>query len=680
MNHRNTLYIIGLILLFFMTACDRQSRHLKEVTDLERDALLLGPQQADSLLAIADGLIKDSISDVIREARKARNLGAQEKYDSSSIYIKKVEDFCRRQKPSVRIYNLLAYIENVKGVNLIYALTSPAVLDSALQALENSAHYSRLGGSEDRLALVYYNIASLYQRQSKYALSADYNRKALFIADSLKFRFDQSFFLYETMGDSYLFMNDFHNAKLHYDKVASGIDKISPDDRITLYNSYGNLYDKQKAYLRATAYYEKAFQEARKVTIAKNYTYYSALQTYATALVKAGRDLQKAKSYLLQALHYYTANGDDTQLLDVRTALLSLAVKQKNRSEADKYVEAVRTGMENTGMETRDKISYYEALEHYFLWTQQYERAYQYNKKATALNDSIYGYRQQQYVADLNMRYQQDTTLLKHRIFIQQQEAKIKSLHWKYVAAILLGVVVILSFISYYIYTRRRRALLYHRYITNVNRLKMQNIRNCISPHFTFNVLNHEILLNSESKEKYNRLVELVRLLRKSLYTTEEGIISLAQELDFVDTYVHLLNECGKHFSYTLHVDDAVDTSQVMLPSMLLQIPVENAVKHGFTMDAPDHHLQVNIRKTMTGVDMEILNNGTAYSPFTQVRKGDAAGGIGMQVIFQFLLMMNMHNRHKIIFSITDRKAEGLPGTRVLIHIPDHFDYSSFKA
>lgn len=680
MNCRYILCLLvgGLILL--LGACHSSPSKMEKTVALERDALLHSPESTDSLLEKAKALVNDSVSLVIKDAIKARDLGAQEKYDLSMAYVRKVEDFCYRQQPDERIYNLLAYIENVKGVNLIYSSSSTSALqDSAIQALEKSIHYSRLTKDNRRLPLTYYNIYCIYSDRNQYAKAAEYSRKALFAADSLKYPISASFFLYESMGDLYVFMNDYEAAKATYDKVATLMKNLSSDDRTTLFSAYGNLYNHQGDYPRAIAYYGKALREVRKVTVAKDFRYYSALSEYAMSLVTAGQDLPKAKVYLDQALRYYISVKDSAEIFSIKTALLNLAVKQKDIgriSSAELVDFKKKLAAPHIDPDTRQKG--YQALEAYYLQTKDYERAYNYNKIAMALRDSIYGYSQQQHVMDVTMRYRQDTTSLRHRIFVQKQESEIKSLHWKFIAGILVGAVAILAFVVYYVYTRRRKAVLYHKYIANINRLKMQNIRNCISPHFTFNVLNHEILLNSESKEKYNRLVGLAQLLRQSLDSTEEVTVPLSQELNFIDAYVHLLNECGKHFSYTLRVDEGIDMSKVIIPSMILQIPVENAVKHGFITDDPAHYIQVNIKKVEDGVDIEILNNGVSYSPFTRVDKEERTG-IGMQVVFQSLLMMNRYNRHKITFTITDRKGEQLSGTRVVVHIPVAFDYSFFK-
>lgn len=678
MNYRYPLYILFMCVLSLLTACHRQHPNMSKVIDLERRALLTSPPTTDSLLHLADGLVKDSVSDIIRMAIKARNLGAEEKYDSSNFYIEKVEDFCKRQEPSKRIYNVWAYNANTKGANLIYSSSSMSPLrDSAVQALNKSIDYARFSKTEKRIPLAYYNISVVYGDRGQIAQAAYYCQKAMVVADSLGFPINQSFFLHASLGSYYEQMNDYKSAKQIYDNIYRKINKLAPEDRVDMYNRYSDIYSSQGDYSKALAYYEKALSEVGRLRIAKQQYYYGILLGYSSVLIHKGLKLDEAKRYLKEALAFYSESGDKENICNAEIALLQLAIKQKDRTEAEKWLKTITDSMSTSELSLNTRVNLYGILESYYRWQGSFEQAYLYNEKAQTITDSVRSYRQQQYIANLSLQFKQDTTFLRHRLLITSQEAEINTLHWKYVMVILLGVIVILAFVGYYVYTRRRRTLLYHKYVANINQLKMQNIRNCISPHFTFNVLNHEILLNPESKERYNRLMDLSHLLRKSLEATGQVTLPLSQELDFIKVYTRLLNECGKHFTYSLQMDEAVEPDKVIIPSMILQIPVENAVKHGFVTDDPAHFVHIIVRKTKGGVDIEIVNNGITYSPFTRADKRNSTG-IGMQVIFQSLLLMNARNREKLTFNISDRSAEQAVGTRVLIHIPDHFDYSYF--
>lgn len=672
--YKQLISIVSVLSLFVWTGCERTPSNIDKITELERRALLYSN---DSLLNTVDSVDRDSTFLAVKDALKARNFGAADKQDSSAYYIRKVEDYCARAEPSERVYNVWGYVENIKAVNWIYTTSAMSPLrDSAVVALENSIRYSILGRSYERIPLSYYNISSVFSGRSQYARSAYYIRRAVFVSDSLKLDKAHCYFLYTGIGEDYLSMNDFRNSQRYLDKASHYLKHMPADDIVSLYTSYGDLYRQRKMYGKAVRYLEKALREVRKCKVAEEWAYYRALNAYAGTLVDANIRPAGAMKMLNQVLDYYLRENDINAVLSVRCDIIRLAIRRHDMALAQKHAaKALKEGIETEAATNSTRHAWYAVMEDYYRRTDNYKKAYSYNKRAVAIEDSINGYAQQQYIANLGLQYRQDSTNLAHRAFIRQQEAEISTLYWRYVAVALVAVIVLLSFLGYYIYTRRRRTLMYNRYIANINRLKMQNIRNCISPHFTFNVLNHEIELNAESGEKHNRLVDLAQLLRKSLDSTGQIAIPLASELDFISSYVRLLNECGKRFSYRLKTDDGIDTGTILIPSMILQIPVENAVKHGFLHDDPAHYVHIDIKKAESGIDIEIRNNGVPYSPFIRANKANSSG-IGMQVIFQSLLMLNMKNKNKIVFTLSDRKEEGESGTIALIHIPYNFDYS----
>ena len=103
---------------------------------------------------------------------------------------------------------------------------------------------------------------------------------------------------------------------------------------------------------------------------------------------------------------------------------------------------------------------------------------------------------------------------------------------------------------------------------------------NRLSPHFTFNVLNREISRFRDGETLCGDLTELVKLLRKSLELTEKLSISLYDELEFVKTYIHLeQGRLGSDFSMDVKIEEDLDIQQVVIPSMVVQIPVEKCIE-----------------------------------------------------------------------------------------------------
>lgn len=77
--------------------------------------------------------------------------------------------------------------------------------------------------------------------------------------------------------------------------------------------------------------------------------------------------------------------------------------------------------------------------------------------------------------------------------------------------------------------------------------------------------------------------------------------VTLADELDFVNTYIQLERRTLRNdFIYVEDIASDVDLKTVQVPSMLLQIPVENAIKHALRMKEGQQKLWIRIKKNLS--------------------------------------------------------------------------------
>jgi hypothetical protein len=109
---------------------------------------------------------------------------------------------------------------------------------------------------------------------------------------------------------------------------------------------------------------------------------------------------------------------------------------------------------------------------------------------------------------------------------------------------------------------------------------QLDSLKSQVNPHFLFNSLNTLLSLIPTSPERAERFVEeLSSVYRYLLQANQHELATLRQELDFAQSYFHLLKtRFGAGITLTQHVDD--DLLGYRLPSLTLQLLLENAVKH----------------------------------------------------------------------------------------------------
>lgn len=131
-------------------------------------------------------------------------------------------------------------------------------------------------------------------------------------------------------------------------------------------------------------------------------------------------------------------------------------------------------------------------------------------------------------------------------------------------------------------------------------RLKQQSLqnelaalKNQVNPHFLFNSLNSLSLLVREDQKAAGRFInKLSFLYRYILQSKDQDLVTLKEELRFLESYIHLIEvRYRENFMVNINIKD--DLLQNKIPTLALQLLMENAVKHNEISD--DRPLKVEV-------------------------------------------------------------------------------------
>ena len=180
--------------------------------------------------------------------------------------------------------------------------------------------------------------------------------------------------------------------------------------------------------------------------------------------------------------------------------------------------------------------------------------------------------------------------------------------------------------------------------------------------------------MSTRKEGEKQELSQLVKLMRRNLELAEQLCVTLSEELDFVQTYLNL-EQRSLGASFHSHIDIAPDVNpkQVILPSMMIQIPVENAVKHALRDKPGDRELWITAERRGNGVCICVRDNGGGYCPNSN-RRGT---GTGLRVIMQTIQILNARNGDNAI-DVTIHNVElpsGETGCEMMFLIPDGYDF-----
>jgi tetratricopeptide (TPR) repeat protein len=213
-----------------------------------------------------------------------------------------------------------------------------------------------------------------------------------------------------------------------------------------------------------------------------------------------------------------------------------------------------------------------------------YRAAMEYYQRSILLKDSLFSRQNTFKIARLE---NEAAIAQKNRelIHTKDEASKLKQQRQYLYAGI--GALVLLAavgFVMYRLRQHRKAALIKTEFEKQVAEMEMQALRAQMNPHFIFNCLNsiNRYIVKSDSVTASGYLTKFSKLIRLILDHSASGLISLASEKQTLLLYMEMesLRFSGR-FSYEVTIDPALDPDTILIPAMLIQPYIENAIWHG---------------------------------------------------------------------------------------------------
>ncbi len=203
-----------------------------------------------------------------------------------------------------------------------------------------------------------------------------------------------------------------------------------------------------------------------------------------------------------------------------------------------------------------------------------------------------------------------------------------------------------------------------------INSLQMKTIKSQMDPHFMFNVLNGlaNNVASGNNTEAHNQILRFSQLLRSMMQRTDKIDISLFDEIEFVKNYLELEKFRFKDdFEFSIVIEKGVDTN-IRLPRMLIQLLVENSIKHGLWDISGHKKLVINIRSKSKKTLITVEDNGVGRKKAMKKARGT---GKGLKLIKDMIALNSKMGRKEITISYTDLYDLGgkAAGTRVDVFV-----------
>ena len=660
-------WILGFVLLGACAPGDKEDvytemRAFEDFSHINGDSVAIVPRKVRLKAFQKMEEAKDSLVKYNYLAMTLKTYLITSQLDSAQIVIQQIHDFIERQHSSSQMADLESECFNMKG-NIFARVGN---MDSAEICFRKAYELRMRGTRIEVVPDILMNLADANNRLGKLDIGAAWYRRALLMCDSLHIASTKKPPIYYGLAQVYVTMRDFEQCDYYYNLAGESYDSMLPYEKYIYLNNRGTSYYYREDYQTAIKYFQKVIDLVEGYDDMSFELNLGRLNLGDCYLQLNMVDL--AVKYINECQPFFEEMGVSTALYYIDTQKIELALLQKDFQEARRLLSesVVPPGIDPDMVHIRNKY-----LQQFYEETGNYKRAYHYLQRNNQLDDSIRNERVRMRTADLTLRYQQDSTLIAHRVLLQEQKNKVLVLRQTQFVVFAVAVVSILTAVFLYLYSKKKRALLLARNHRTVSTLRLENIRNRLSPHFIFNVLNWEMA--ERNVEEKQELSSLVKLMRRNLELAEQLCVTLAEELDFVKTYINLeRRSLGPDFHSELKIEKDVQPEQIRIPSMMIQIPVENAVKHALREKEGERNLWVSVCRRGNGICIKITDNGGGYRPDSRNR----GTGTGMKVIMQTIRILNNKNKEAIDVLVHNVSLQsGEMGCEVTFWLPDNYDY-----
>ena len=216
--------------------------------------------------------------------------------------------------------------------------------------------------------------------------------------------------------------------------------------------------------------------------------------------------------------------------------------------------------------------------------------------------------------------------------------------------------------------------LLKHQFQLTESELKA--IRSQMNPHFIFNVLNSiEAYIMDNDKHTASRLIQkFAALSRLILENSTKSLVTADREWKALKLYTELeAMRYNNSFSFNFDADESLQLKTLLLPPMLIQPLIENAILHGLIVNPkPGAHLEVQLKKHAQGICITVEDNGSGLDnqPKTRTKTGVKEKSMGLTSIKERIAMINAQKNNYLASFKIMAGAEG-EGTFATIFLPN---------
>ncbi len=204
--------------------------------------------------------------------------------------------------------------------------------------------------------------------------------------------------------------------------------------------------------------------------------------------------------------------------------------------------------------------------------------------------------------------------------------------------------------------------------------LEQQALRLHMNPHFIFNAINaiQGFYAGNEVNKAKQFISYFSKLLRMILETSKEKLVPVSTEVEIIKNYLELfLLRFEDKYSYHIKLDPDIDSESIMIPPMVVQPFVENAVLHGISPMKTKGEINIDFELEEDVLKISIRDNGIGRKKSEELKMFSKSKSTGIKVTQMRLKHLNEQLNDGHLVEIIDLEEKGISiGTLVILRVP----------
>lgn len=512
---------------------------------------------------------------------------------------------------------------------------------------------------------------------------------------------------YGNLGVLFEMSGDFPKALLFYHQSYKIYEQLKDIKSIAyVENNIGIVYQQMGIFNQSLAYQHRAL--AHKQQLGDTAGVASTLNNIGVIYESLKSDLDKSLLYYNQALHLFLKLGNNLQIGTLQNNIGLIYLKQNRLDLAELYLNKgleIRRGISDKSGEASSLLNLaqlalkqnksriaveraeqsialylivgsktklveaYKTLAEAYEESNNYQKAIQAYKNHVIYRDSVYNENNQKTIHEMQAKY--DHEVNQKQLVILEKENQIKSEKLSQNRLLMINMIVffITLFVVIILYVRQNKIKLENKQRV----IKHQLFRAQMNPHFIFNALTsvQNFVLDNNKELGALYISRFGRLMRKILENSSQEFVPLSDELEILKDYV-AFQQLRFDDKFTVHfaVDPNIEPELLMVPPMLIQPFIENAIEHGIAnVDNGMIHVDFSLKKEQ--IIVEIIDNGVGVNSKV-VNPIFEHKSMAVSIIKDRLKILSKTLKKELSLQIIDLSEINncLHGTKVVLFIP----------